>query len=66
MSIALDRVTAPEKKGSRPNPQYNGRPIHGFIPSFSPKATIEAMGVKPPLLMAGYKAFTGSITPTCE
>jgi hypothetical protein len=35
-SIDLNRSTAPEKKGSRHNPQHAGRPIHGSVPSFSP------------------------------
>jgi hypothetical protein len=47
-STAADRATAPEKKGSRHNPQHTGWPIHGSIPSFSPKTVNEAMGVKPP------------------
>jgi hypothetical protein len=33
---------------SRPNPQHDGWPIRGFVLSFSPKATIEPVGVKPP------------------
>jgi hypothetical protein len=32
----LNRSIAPKKKGSRHNPQHVGRPIHGFVPSFSP------------------------------
>jgi hypothetical protein len=39
----LDRVTAPEKKGSRHNPQYTGWPIYGSVPSFSPEPTNEAV-----------------------
>jgi hypothetical protein len=37
--------TAPEKKGSRYNPQHAGWPIHGSVPSFSPEPAIEAGGV---------------------
>jgi hypothetical protein len=37
----------PRKKGSRNNPQHAGRSICGFIPSFSLKIAIEAVGVKP-------------------
>jgi hypothetical protein len=39
----VDRVTAPEKKGSRHNPQHVGWPIREFVPSFSPKPTNEAV-----------------------
>jgi hypothetical protein len=46
-STAMDRVTAPEKKGSRHNPQHDGWSICGFIPSFSSELAIEAVGVKP-------------------
>jgi hypothetical protein len=47
----MDRVTAPEKNGSRHNPQHVGWPICGSIPSFSPEPGNEAVGgggVKPP------------------
>jgi hypothetical protein len=47
-STMMDRAAAPEKKGSRHNPQRAGWPIHVSIPSFSPVPAIEAMGVKPP------------------
>jgi hypothetical protein len=47
-STTVDRVTAPKKKGSQHNPQHDGSPIHGFLPSFSPKPAINAVGVKPP------------------
>jgi hypothetical protein len=36
--------TAPEKKGSGHNPQHPDWPIRRFIPIFSPKATIKAVG----------------------
>jgi hypothetical protein len=35
--------TAPEKKGSRHNPQHAGWPIRGSIHNFSPKPTNEAV-----------------------
>jgi hypothetical protein len=35
--------TAPEKKGSRHNPQHASWPIYGSVPSFSPKPTNEAV-----------------------
>jgi hypothetical protein len=47
-STVIDRATAPEKKGSQHNPQHTGWPIHWSVPSFSPEAAIEAVGVKPP------------------
>jgi hypothetical protein len=37
--------TAPEKKGSRHNPQHAGWPIHGSAPSFSPEPANEARGI---------------------
>jgi hypothetical protein len=37
--------TAPEKKGSRHNPQHAGWPIRGFIPNFSLEPANEAGGV---------------------
>jgi hypothetical protein len=37
--------TAPEKKGSRHNPQHAGSPIHGSVPSFSLEPANEAGGV---------------------
>jgi hypothetical protein len=46
-STMLDRATAHEKKGSRPDPQHINWPIYGSIPGFSPIAAIEAVGVKP-------------------
>jgi hypothetical protein len=46
LSTAMDKTTAPEKKGSRHNPQYDGWPIHGSVPSFFPEPAIEAVGVK--------------------
>jgi hypothetical protein len=62
-STTMDRGTAPEKKGSRHNPQRAGWPIRrsipslspepagwpirGSIPNFSPEPAIEGVGVKP-------------------
>jgi hypothetical protein len=37
--------TAPEKKGSRHNPQHANYLIHGSVPSFSPKPTDEVVGL---------------------
>jgi hypothetical protein len=37
--------TAPEKKGSRHNPQDAGWSICGFVPSFSPRSTNEVIGL---------------------
>jgi hypothetical protein len=37
--------TAPEKKGSRHNPQHADWPIRGSVPSFSPEPANEAGGV---------------------
>jgi hypothetical protein len=42
-STELDRVTAPEKNGSRHNPQHTGWPIRRSIPSFSLEPTNEAV-----------------------
>jgi hypothetical protein len=39
----LDRVTAPEKKGSRHNPHNAGWPILGSVPNFSLEPTNEAV-----------------------
>jgi hypothetical protein len=44
----MDRAITYEKKGSRPNSQHDGWPIHEFVPSFSPKTAIKAVGVKSP------------------
>jgi hypothetical protein len=46
-STAMDRATAPEKKGSRHNLHRIDWPICGSIPSFPPEPAIEAVGVKP-------------------
>jgi hypothetical protein len=53
-STELDRVTAPEKKGSRHNPQHAGRLISGSVPSFSPKPTNEAVEKAKHLSIASY------------
>jgi hypothetical protein len=38
-------TTAPKKKGFWYNPQHTDWPIYGSVPSFSPEATNEAVGV---------------------
>jgi hypothetical protein len=40
-----NHFTAPEKKGSRHNPQHAGWPIRGSVPSFSPEPANEAGGI---------------------
>jgi hypothetical protein len=40
----LNRSTAPEKKGSRHNPQHAGHPIRRSVPNFSPTTVNEAVG----------------------
>jgi hypothetical protein len=50
----LDRVTAPEKKGSRHNQQHIGGPIHGSVPSFSPELANEAVEKAKHLSTADY------------
>jgi hypothetical protein len=40
----LNRSTAPEKKGSWPNPQHDSWPICESVPSFSLKTTNEVVG----------------------
>jgi hypothetical protein len=40
----LSRVTAPEKKGSRHNPQHASWPIRWFIPNFTPEPTLKQWG----------------------
>jgi hypothetical protein len=44
----MDRTTAPKKKDSRHNPQYDGWLIRRSVPNFSPEPAIEAVEVKPP------------------
>jgi hypothetical protein len=60
----MDRATALKKRASRHNPQYtgwpNGWPIRGFIPSFSPKTAIEAVGLKPPSVDGRQLGLPGS------
>jgi hypothetical protein len=43
-STELSRATAPEKKGSRHNPQHASWPICGSIPSFSSEPTLKQWG----------------------
>jgi hypothetical protein len=42
-STYLNRSTAPDKKGSRHNPQHIDWLIRGFVPSFSPTTANEAV-----------------------
>jgi hypothetical protein len=42
-STEFDKVTGPEKNGSRHNPQHVGWPIRGSIPNFSFEPTNEAV-----------------------
>jgi hypothetical protein len=52
---ALDRVTAPEKKGSQHNPQHAGWSICEFVPSFSPEPTNGVVEKAKHLSTAGYR-----------
>jgi hypothetical protein len=45
-STELSRATASEKRGSRHNPQHADWSVHGFVLSFSPEPTNEAVGPK--------------------
>jgi hypothetical protein len=45
-STAMDRATAPKKKGSWHNPQHSSWPICRSVSSFSPEPVIQAVGVK--------------------
>jgi hypothetical protein len=51
---ALDKVTAPEKKGFQHNPQHVDWPIRKFVPSFSPEPANEAVEKAKHLSMIGY------------
>jgi hypothetical protein len=64
-STELSRATAPEKRGSRHNPQHAGWPTHGSILSFSPKPTNEAVGIKPSIWRLHTTRLTGPISPAC-
>jgi hypothetical protein len=64
-SIMKDRATALEKKCSWHNPQHAGWPIHGSVPSFSPEAAIEAVGVKS-LCRQPATRLTEPISPACD
>jgi hypothetical protein len=65
-STELSMPTAPEKKGSRHNPQRAGWPICGSIPSFSPEPTNEAVGVKPSIDRRSTTRLTRPISPACD
>jgi hypothetical protein len=54
--MALDRVTAPEKRVSWHSPQHVDWPICGSVPSFSPEPTNEAVEKAKHLSTAGYWA----------
>jgi hypothetical protein len=66
LSTELSRLTAPEKKGSRHNPQCVGWPIHGSVPSFSPKPANEAVGEKSSIYQRLATRLTGHISPACN
>jgi hypothetical protein len=55
-----------EKKGSWHNPQHVGRPIHGYVPCFSPKTTIEVVGAKPIFYWRPATRLTGPISLACD
>jgi hypothetical protein len=57
-----DRVIAPEKKGSRYNPQHADWPIRGSIPSFSPEPTNKAVEKVKHLSTASYYVYQTHIT----
>jgi hypothetical protein len=59
----MSRATAPEKKGSRHNPQHTGWLIHRYIPNFSPKTAIEVVGAKPIFCWWLATRFSGPISP---
>jgi hypothetical protein len=72
-STTLDRSTALEKKGSRYNPQHTSWPIRRSVSSFSTKAAIEVVGVKPPSidgrllgLPGPYHRYVISMFNTCS
>jgi hypothetical protein len=54
------------KKGLPSQSTAYGRSIRGSIPRFSPKAAIEAVGVKPTLYWRLATRFTGPITPAYD
>jgi hypothetical protein len=45
--------TTPEKKGTQHNPQHADSPIHGSIPSFSPKPINEAVDLSQATRLTG-------------
>jgi hypothetical protein len=56
----------PRKKGSQYNPQHDDWPIHGFVPSFSPEPTNEAVGAKPTFCWWLATRLTEPIPLTCD
>jgi hypothetical protein len=51
------------KKGSQHNPQHDGWPIRGSVPSFSPEPTNEEVGAKPTFYWRPASRLTGPISP---
>jgi hypothetical protein len=60
------RATAPEKMGSRHNPQHASWPICGSVSSFSPKPTNEIVGAKSSIYRWYATSFIGPISPTYD
>jgi phage terminase small subunit len=54
LSTDLNRSTAPEKKGSRHNPQHDGHSIRESVPSFSPTTAKEQWRKVKLLLTTNY------------
>jgi hypothetical protein len=65
-SIELSRTTAPEKMGSRHNPQYVGWPICGSVPNFAPKPINKAVGAKSNIYRRWATRLTGPISLACD
>jgi hypothetical protein len=64
-STDLKRSTAPEKKGSRHNPQHDGHLIHRSVPNFSPTTAKEQWG-KVNSCGQLTTRLIGPISPTCD
>jgi hypothetical protein len=62
-SIELDRVTTPEKKGSRHNLQHAGWPICGSIPSFFSQANQWSSGESQNIYQQLATRLTGPVSP---
>jgi hypothetical protein len=61
-----ERIHCSWKKSSPPNPQDTGRPIRGFIPSFSPTISIEVVGKCQTSVDNKLHRFTGLISQECD